>query len=145
MHCFEDYKNPRRLVGFLLGSAGLSILFIFLGAGKNETIGEWIVSFLWGFSIAVTQWFGLSCINKYLNSRFSWMETPVKILAIEIVAFLAYSSGAFILVQLFNFYVWTQTAPSESIGWILRSMPYTLVASLGCRPLVLAVTKLRHS
>ena len=107
----------------------LLIMLVFLN-GITFNLESFRIGFLWSFSITFTQWTGLQLIHTYIDQKISWMETPVRKTFIQIIAFLGYSTSAFILVQFFNFYIWNGTLPTDSWNYIIRSVPYTLLISL---------------
>lgn len=111
-------------------NAAISLFIVlFFMNGVTDSFKNFLIAFLWGFSISFTQWAGLSGINAWLDKRFSWLVSPVKKLIIEIIAFLSYSSSAFVVVQFFNFYAWRGILPAESWTWIVKSLPYTILIS----------------
>jgi hypothetical protein len=130
MMTFRFGNKPVKLFTFLLANAGLSLflLFVFI-SGALQDFNTFIIGFLWAFSISITQWTGLQVIYGIIDRKLSWIETPVKKTFIQIIAFLAYSIAAFILVQFFNYYVWRGVLPSQSWNWIIQSLPYTLIIS----------------
>ena len=114
----------------MLMNAAISLFIVlFFMNGVTDSFKNFLIAFLWGFSISFTQWAGLSGINAWLDKRFSWLDNPVKKLIIEIVTFLSYSSSAFVVVQFFNFYAWRGILPAESWTWIVKSLPYTILIS----------------
>lgn len=127
---FRFGNKPVNVFYYILANAGLSlfILFIFMsGALKDwQTL---LISFLWAFSITITQWTGIQWIHGYIDRKISWIETPVIKTFIQIIVFLIYSMTAFILVQFINFYIWNHISPAQSWNSILRSLPYTLMIS----------------
>lgn len=130
MYISGDWSKPISLFKYLIANALLSILIILLFmTGATQDFKTYLVSFLWSFSICITQWTGLLIVHTYIDRRISWIETPVKKTFIEILAFLAYSISVFILIQFFNFYFWIDVSPSKSWGSILKSLPYTLLIS----------------
>lgn len=130
MYISGDWSKPISLFKYLIANALLSILIILLFmTGATQDFKTYLVSFLWSFSICITQWTGLLIVHTYIDRRISWIETPVKKTFIQILAFLAYSISAFILIQFFNFYIWRGILPSESWGWIVKSIPYTVLIS----------------
>lgn len=115
---------------FVLANVLLSLflILIFWNQARND-FKTFSISFVWAFSISFTQWGGLSLIHGYIDRKLSWMETPVRKTIAQIAVFLAYSTGAFILMQLLNFYFWQGHLPSTSWPYIIRSVPYTLLVS----------------
>jgi len=98
-------------------------------SGTIQDLKTFVISFLWAFSINFTQWTGLVMVYALLDRKISWIETPVKKTFFDILALLVYSTGAFILVQFFNYYIWLGISPSKSWSSIFRSIPYTLLIS----------------
>jgi len=124
------WQKPISLLKYILINATLSLFIIAIfTSGAFQDSKSFLISFLWAFSITITQWTGLSFIYKIIDDRISWIETPVKKVFVQIFVFLAYSTGAFILVQLFNYYVWIGKSPSQSWDSILRSVPFTVMIS----------------
>lgn len=130
MSPFRFGNKPVSILLFVLANAGLSILLLFLSmAGAIKDGRTFLIGFLWAFSICITQWTGIQWIHGYIDQKISWIETPVKKTFVQIIVFITYSVSAFILVQFFNFYIWQGILPSESWGWIIKSVPYTLLIS----------------
>jgi len=131
MHISSVRYTPFTIFKFLLANVVLSffLIFIFMTGVIND-LHSFGIGFFWAFSISITQWTGLQYTHVYLDRKISWIETPVKKTFIEILAFLGYSMSAFVLVQLFNYYIWLGISPSESMGSIFISIPYTLLVSL---------------
>jgi hypothetical protein len=119
-----------KLLVYLLGSALLSIILI-LGfiRGALDNWPDFISGFCWAFSISITQWIGLDLIYQLIDRRISWIKTPVKKVFVQILTFLCYSAGAFIVVQFANYYIWMDVKPETSWQWILKSLPATLLIS----------------
>lgn len=115
---------------YILGSAILSLFLIFVF--MRGALADWPTffrGFFWAFSISVTQWIGLEFIYGMIDCRISWIENPVKKVFVQILTFLVYSAGAFILVQFLNYYIWMGVVPAESWNWIVKSLPSTLLIS----------------
>jgi len=124
------WQKPISLLKYLLVNSALSLFIITIfTSGAFHDPKTFLISFLWAFSITITQWTGLSFIYKMIDARISWIEKPVKKVFVQILTFLFYSIGAFILVQFFNYYVWMDKIPSQSWDSILRSVPYTVMIS----------------
>jgi len=130
MNIPKNWNKPVTLFKFVLANVVLSffIILIFM-SGTIQNYRTFLISFLWAFSINVTQWTGLVIVYSYLDRKISWIETPVKKTIIAILAFLGYSMSAFILIQLLNYYIWFGVLPSKSWDSIIRSVPYTLLIS----------------
>jgi len=127
---FKTKNVSEKIMIYVLGSASLSLFLLF--AFMRGALTDWhnfFTGFFWAFSISITQWIGLETVYDLIDRRISWIETPVKKVFAQILFFLAYSAGAFILVQIFNYYVWMDVAPEKSWGWILKSLPATLLIS----------------
>jgi sensor histidine kinase YesM len=123
-------QKPISLFKYLLANAIVSLFIIaFFMPGAFHELKAFLISYFWAFSITITQWTGLSLIYKLIDVRISWIETPVRKVFVQIFAFLAYSISAFVLVQLFNYYVWIGQSPSQSWDPILKSVPYTVMIS----------------
>ncbi len=115
---------------FILGSVVISFLIIALFIhGAFSSIQNFLSSFFWAFSISITQWAGLDFIYQLIDRYFSWMQTPVKKVFVQIISFIAYSASAYIVVQFANYYLWMGTPPSKSWDWILKAIPSTLLIS----------------
>ena len=126
----ETGNIKRHPLIFILGSAFLSLLLI-LGFMRSSLTSwqSFTSSFLWGFSISITQWVGLEFMYGFIDRRISWIEFPVKKVFVQIFSFLTYSASAFILVQFANYYLWMKVLPKQSWGWIFKSLPATLLIS----------------
>jgi len=116
---------------FILLNIALSMLLLLIM--MKSVFQDWHafgISFLWIFSICITQWAGLQLIYDYIDQHISWIKTPVKKTVVQIAAFLTYSITAFILVQMFNYKVWMNITPAKSWSLIIMAVPYTLLISL---------------
>jgi hypothetical protein len=116
---------------FILLNLALSMLLLLIM--MKSPFQDWHtfgISLSWIFGICVTQWAGLQLIYNYIDRNISWIKAPVKKTVVQIVAFLAYSITAFILVQLFNYKVWMNVSPAKSWSLIIMAVPYTLLISL---------------
>ena len=130
MYITGNLSKPVSLFKFILANLVLSfsILLIFM-TGAFQDWKTFLISYIWAFSITITQWSGLIFIHVYLDRKISWIEIPVKKTFIEILTFVAYSSIALILIQFFNYYIWNGILPSQAWKSIFRSVPYTLLIS----------------
>jgi len=125
------WNKPFSIFRFILANIVLSLLLLFtLMSGALRDWTDFGIGFLWAFSISITQWGGLQLVNGYIDQKISWIETPVKKVFVQILSFLCYSIGAFILIQFFNYYIWMDKMPSQSWGWIIQALPFTLLISL---------------
>jgi len=131
MHIHGVSYTPLNIFKFLSANiiVSLLVMFSFL-TSMSQNPENFLIGFLWSFSITFTQWTGLQLIHTYIDRKISWIETPVKKTIIQISAFLLYSMSAFILIQFVNYYIWIGTLPAESWYPIIRSVPYTLLISL---------------
>ncbi len=121
----------RKLAAFVFGSAVLSFLILVLFIrGAFTDIQHFLSSFSWAFSISFTQWAGLDLIYKAIDKQISWIETPVKKVAVQISTFIVYSASAYVVVQLTNYYVWMDMLPQKSWDRVVQSLPSTLIISL---------------
>lgn len=126
----ECWNKPSGILKFLLINAVLSFFLVtILLPGSYNDLRTFGLGFFWTFSICITQWTGIQLIHSYINRKISWIETPVKKTLIQVVALLTYSISAFILVQLFNSYLWNGTLPSQSWNSIIQALPLTLLIS----------------
>lgn len=124
------WNKPFSIFSFLIANVVLSLLLILLFmTGAWQDWKTFLIGFLWAFSISISQWGGLQLIQGYVDRKISWIKTPVRKTFIQIIVFLAYSVTAFVLVQFFNYYIWRGILPSQSWGWIIKSLPYTLLIS----------------
>lgn len=128
---FLPFQNKRfAFLRYLLANAGLSFLIILLMMrGALHDWKSFEISFLWAFSICITQWSGLEYIYFVIDKKLSWIEKPVLKTFIHITTLITYSALAFIVVQTFNYYVWLEVPPATSWKNIVNAIPYTLVIS----------------
>ncbi len=125
---FRD--KPISIFRYVLSNAALSLFIIAIFMqGAFRDWKTFMIAFLWAFSICITQWTGLQLIYNYIDRKISWIQAPVRKTIVQIVAFLAYSITAFILVQLFNYAVWMNVPPSKSWEFIVKAIPYTVLIS----------------
>lgn len=116
---------------YLLGNVILSILLMLLmSRGSYDNLKDFLVMFVWFFSICFTQSLGLGSIYKLIDQKIPWMEAPVKKVFVQLFAFLLYSIGAFILVMLANYYIWMGILPAQAWNMIVKAIPYTVAISL---------------
>lgn len=124
------WNKPFSLYRFLLANILLSFFIsAFFISGAFRSLENFMVSFFWSFSICATQWGGIQLIHTYIDQKISWIEAPVKKTFLQIISFLCYSVGAFILIQFFNFYLWNHTMPDKAWSSIIKAVPYTLMIS----------------
>jgi sensor histidine kinase YesM len=124
------WSKPISILKYLVINAAVSIMILAIFMpGSFRDYNTFLISFLWSFSITLTQWTGLTYIYKIIDSKISWIETPVKKVFVQIFAFLTYSVSAFIVIQFFNYYVWMGLFPSQSWNSIVRSIPVTILIS----------------
>jgi hypothetical protein len=118
------------IIKYILANAALSLFIIaILAHGALKDWKTFEIAFLWSFSICITQWTGLQFVYGFIDKKISWIETPVKKTFAQIISFLVYSISSFILVQMFNFYVWMDKLPSQSWNSIIKAVPYTILIS----------------
>ena len=130
MYFTKPWNNPVTIFKFILANAILSLLIILIFmTGTVRDYRSFLIGFFWAFSINITQWAGLLIVYSYLDRKISWIETPVKKTFTQILAFSLYSTSAYIVIQLFNYYIWLGAEPSKSWETIIRSIPYTLLIS----------------
>lgn len=130
MHIPGTSNKSVSILRYLIANAVLSIFLILLFmTGFLKDWQSFLIGFCWALSISFTQWTGLQFIHGYVDQKISWIETPVKKTIIQILAFLGYSTTAFIVIQFLNYYIWLDVLPSQVWNSILRSVPYTLLIS----------------
>jgi len=131
MKILQSGKKIVEKFSYLLGNVILSlVLMLIMMRGNFDNLKNFLVTFVWFFSICFTQSLGLGTIYRFLDKKISWMEAPVKKVFVQIFAFLFYSIGAYVLVMFANYYVWTGILPAQSWDWVVKSIPYTVVISL---------------
>jgi len=70
-------NNSKKWITILMMNAALSVFIVmFFMHGVFDSFKNFLIAFLWGFSISFTQWAGLSEINLLLDRKFSWLDKP---------------------------------------------------------------------
>ena len=88
-----------------------------------------MISYTWALVICCTQWFGNSSIYRLLDKKFSWRDQLVKRAIYGSLALIAYSSLAFMLVQIMMYKIFTGTLPENALYWGLRSSGVAILIS----------------
>lgn len=123
--------KPVSIIKYILANIVLSLLILVV-VMHHSAFQNWKnfeILFLWSLSICITQWTGLELVYKLIDNKINWLEKPVLKTLLQIVAFLLYSTGAFILVQLLNFSFWLNRPPAESWPQIVPGISYALIIS----------------
>lgn len=60
---------------------------------------NFIIATVWSMAIWVTQWIGNEYIHEKIDSQISWLEQPVKRLAVGFIALVTYSASDIIIVN----------------------------------------------
>lgn len=77
---------------------GIICAFVFL-PDPFESVGTFLMGFIWGMIIFSSQWLGHAYIQGIIGIRYSWRHDPLIRLLLTIISIVAYSIIGFILVQ----------------------------------------------
>ena len=87
-------------------NAAISLFIVLFFMNEvTDSFKNFLIAFLWGFSISFTQWAGLSGINAWLDKRFSWLDNPVKKLLLKLLPFFPIRP---VLLLWFSFLIFTR-------------------------------------
>ncbi len=120
------------LIGLIVSNIVLSLIIV-LGFFSQAFMDfkTFIWAFIWAFAICITQWVGHGYINIWLNSRYKWIQTPVKRTILGIVLLVGYAVFAFVGVQIIMYYFYYGKFPDQMWTWILQSAYYPALISFG--------------
>jgi two-component system, LytTR family, sensor kinase len=116
MYIAENLNKPVSLFKFILANMALS--FAILPAATSAAFQDWktfLISYLWTFSIAISQWSGAVLINHLLDRKIKWADQPILRSTLGIIALVIYSVVAFMLVKYLMYFVTYGNFPLE--GW----------------------------
>ncbi|MCP4551746.1 MAG: hypothetical protein GY834_06840 [Bacteroidetes bacterium] len=106
----------------------LIIVFFFSRAFISFEV--FILNFIWGFSICITQWVGHVYIIYRLRKSISILKYPKKRIALGLVFMVLYSVIAFILIQFLMRWVINGTFDLNEIYEILESSYYAFAIAV---------------
>jgi hypothetical protein len=114
------------LFGILLLALLITLIFF---DSYYESIGTFMVSFVWAVAICATQWLGNSYIFALLDRKYSWTDHLVKRAIYGSLALIAYSATAYMLVQVIMYKVVLGSLPENAVYWGLRSSYIAILVS----------------
>jgi len=123
-------SKPVSFFKFVLANVALSfsILLIF----NTRALHDWktfLVSYLWVFSITITQWSGAMLINHLLDRKIKWADQPILRSTLGIIALVIYSVVAFMLVKYLMYFVTYGNFPLEGWRFATQSSLFTVLIS----------------
>lgn len=128
---FLNYINPYQklwklfLVNFIIA---VVVLFLFWNDSLSS-IKEFSISFIWAYTICITQWAGHVYINNKLSERFSWADNPIKRTLLGILFVVGYGVFAYLIVQFIMFRLVYGDYPPNPFNWAMRSSIYVIIIS----------------
>jgi len=123
-------SKPASFFKFFLANVALSfsILLIF-NAGALHDWKTFLISYLWAFSITITQWSGAMLINHLLDRKIKWADQPILRSTLGIIALVIYSVVAFMLVKYLMYFITYGIFPSEGWKFAAQSSLFTVLIS----------------
>lgn len=130
MYFIGDKNKPINLFIFVLANAALSflILMIFM-FGAFQDWKTFLISYLWAFSITITQWSGAMMINHLLDRKIKWRDQPVLRSILGVITLVVYSVIAFMLVKYLMYYLTYGYIPKEGWKFAAQSSLFTVLIS----------------
>jgi len=126
----------RTLAG-IMGLALLSTLLFF--NESHEGVKDFLVIYVWGLVVVATQWLGHSFIYGLLDKKFSWQDHLVKRAIYQILAIIAYSATAYIVVMAIMYKIVVGSLPDNPVSWWLRSSYLAILVSFAVSLIFVAV------
>lgn len=106
----------------LAGILGIALLTTLSFFNENyESFRDFIVIYIWGVAIVATQWLGNSFIYGLLDKKYSWQDHLVKRAIFQILAIIAYSATAYMVVMVIMYKLVVGSLPENPVSWGLRS------------------------
>ncbi len=125
----HPYSNIWR---FLVANAVIALLVMILFYGSwHSSLKDFLLSFLWAYTICITQWIGHGYINNKINEKYSWRDNPAQRIIFGGMAIILYATVAFIAVQLIMLKLILNYFPTDFWQWALKSSIYAIAISLG--------------
>jgi len=124
----------------LAGILGLALLTTLLFFNENyEGFKDFLVIYIWGVVIVATQWLGNSYIYGLLDKKYSWQDHLVKRAIFQILAIIAYSATAYMVVMVIMYKLVVGSLPENPVSWGLRSSYLAILVSFTVSLIFVAV------
>ena len=124
----------------LTGIMGLALLTTLFFFNENyEGFRDFIVIYIWGVAVVATQWLGHSFIYGLLDKKFSWQDHLVKRAISQILAIIAYSATAYMVVMVIMYMIVVGSLPENPVSWGLRSSYIAILVSFTVSLIFVAV------
>ena len=130
MRAVKELLKPLSIVQYLLLNLGCSLLIVVVFMNKYVNgFPDFMFSWLWSFSIFITQWTGAVLINHILNSKIKWKDQPVLRSLVGIALLVTYAVVAFMLVNYLMYFLKFGVLPSGGWNFVARSSFFTVLIS----------------
>lgn len=124
----------------LAGIMGLALLTTLFFFNENyEGFRDFIVIYIWGVVVVATQWLGHSYIYGLLDKKYSWQDHLVKRAIFQILAIIAYSATAYMVVMVIMYMIVVGSLPENPVSWGLRSSYIAILVSFTVSLIFVAV------
>lgn len=124
----------------LAGIMGLALLTTLLFFNENyEGFKDFLVIYIWGLVVVATQWLGNSFIYGLLDKKYSWQDQLVKRAIFQILAIIAYSATAYMVVMVIMYKLVVGSLPENPLSWGLRSSYLAILVSFTVSLIFVAV------
>ncbi len=104
-----------------------------------DNFQEFLLTFIWAYSVCFTQWVGHVYINNKLNERFSWRTKPILRTILGALFIVGYAVIAYIIVQILFMKMIYGHYPDNFWQWAINSSIYAILISLGVTLLFTAI------
>jgi hypothetical protein len=130
MRAVKELLKPLSIVQYLLLNLGCSLLIVVIFMNKYmHGFPDFMFSWLWSFSIFITQWTGAVLINHILNRKIKWNDQPVLRSIVGIALLVTYAVIAFMLVNYLMYFLKFGVLPSGGWNFVARSSFFTVLIS----------------
>jgi two-component system, LytTR family, sensor kinase len=130
MRAVKELLKPLSIVQYLLLNFGCSLLIVVVFMNKYVNgFPDFMFSWLWSFSIFITQWTGAVLINHILNRKIKWKDQPVLRSLVGIALLVTYAVVAFMLVNYLMYFLKFGVLPSGGWNFVARSSFFTVLIS----------------
>jgi sensor histidine kinase YesM len=125
-------SNPfKKLWHFVLAIILLSAPITFLFVDPSSSFTEYLIGFIWSFTITATQWIGHVYINNRISEKMDWISHPWKRAFIGTFFILIYAVVAFLAVQIMMYYLVLHRLPHNLLNWMFHSSLYSVSIAFG--------------
>ncbi len=106
---------------FVLANLLLTLLVItFFFNSAFVSVHVFVRSFLWGFTICITQWSGIVYITYRIDQRIPILKHPTKRIVLGLLAMVSYSVASYVLIQILMLWILNGTFSLSQIYYIFK-------------------------